>query len=63
LTSLNFLNLVNNLLTGSIPSEVEALGAYHFDGGTSEVNLKRISFLNVAIQLYFSVVSMMIHLF
>jgi len=32
LTSLNFLNLANNLLTGSIPSEVEALGAYHFDG-------------------------------
>ena len=31
----------NNLFSGTIPSEVEALEAYNFDGGRSEVKLKR----------------------
>ena len=42
----------NNLLSGSIPSEVEALEAYNLDYGTSEVKINRILFLKMNSYLY-----------
>ena len=42
----------NNLLSGSIPSEVEALEAYNFGYGTSQVKLNRILFLKINSYLY-----------
>ena len=49
---LNENTIDNNLLSGSTPSEVEALEAYNFEYGTSEVKINRILFLKMNSYLY-----------
>jgi len=46
LTGLNDLYLDNNLLSGSTPSEVEALEAYNFDYGTPQKDGSSLSSSN-----------------